>query len=188
MFPVGTFPTNVAAGVPAVPSGSGSLALATYGARRLCAESPAFQARCGVASPAEAWSRIYYDETREQQLQPDETLAGKRPYAVVCVDQHGYIQIGEGSRLYMGGTGGVLLILSDNPQSPEDHDASFFDFVDWTSRVLDEMTALVGRDTHWPFNRVDLIAGPTRPPFNQREGDDYWLSMYCLSHHVDGGR
>lgn len=166
---------------------TGSLALALAGARTQISLSASFQARRNVSSAAAALPFIYYDESSQLVMQPGETLASKRPFALVCVDSHGYVQIGQGSRIELGGTGGVLVLFSDNPRSPDDHGASFLDFCDWISTVMDEVSDLVGRDAYWPFNRIDLVGDPYRPPFTERQSDDYWVAAYVMGHHINGG-
>lgn len=164
---------------------SSSLYLALTGARALVSKSAAFQGRFG-GTEAQALQRIYGDDA-EQNLTPGKTLANLRPFAVVCADAHGYVQIGEGSRITLGGTGGILVLLSDNPRTPENHTESYFDFCNWIGQVMDDISELPGRNTYWPFNRIDMVADPLRPPLTSRADDDYWLAGYLFSHHINGG-
>jgi hypothetical protein len=163
----------------------GSLAQALSAARTLISKSTSFQNRRGV-SEAAALQHIYLDSA-EEVIQQGETLASKRPFAVVCADGHGYVQIGLGARIDLGGTGGVLVLFSDNPKSPEDHGASYLEFCDWISSVMDDVAQLPGRNTYWPFNKIDLVEPPFRPPLTERESDDYWVAAYVMSHHINGG-
>lgn len=164
---------------------AGSLAMALSGARTLISKSTAFQNRRGV-SESGALQHIHLDSV-EETLRPGETLVNRRPFALVCADAHGYVQIGIGARIDLGGTGGVLVLFSDNPKSPENHGESFLDFCDWISSVMDDVSALVGRNTYWPFNKIDLVEPPFRSPLTEREADDYWLAGYVMSHHINGG-
>lgn len=166
---------------------SGSLYLALTGARTLISLSAAFQARVGAANAAAALSRIYVDSVQNLRLHPGETLANKRPFALVCVDGHGYVQIGEGARHTLGGTGGIFVLLSDNPRFPDDHQASFLNFVDWTSTVFDEISELPGRNQYWPFKHIELVEPHFRPPITESPSDDYWLCGYLMSHHINRG-
>lgn len=166
---------------------SGSLYQALTGAKSLISLSSAFQTRTGAANATAALASIYCDAVQELILQPGETLARKRPFALVCVDAHGYVQIGEGARHTLGGTGGIFVLLSDNARTPDDHQASFLDFVDWTSTVFDEISELPGRNQYWPFNHFELVEPHFRPPLTERASDDYWLCGYLLSHHINGG-
>ncbi len=164
----------------------GSLALALTGARDLISLSTSFQMRRGVNSAAAALPFIHLDSV-ESVLQPGETLASKRPFALVCADAHGYVQIGLGARIDLGGTGGVLVLLSDNPRTPEDHGSSYLDFCDWISSVMDDVSQLPGRNKYWPFNRIELVEHPFRPPITEVGSDDYWIAAYVMSYHINGG-
>lgn len=165
---------------------SGSLAMALSGARSLISLSTSFQSRRGVGSAAAALPFVHLDSV-EATLQPGETLESKRPFALVCADAHGYVQVGVGARIELGGTGGVLVVLSDNPRSPDDHGASYLDFCDWVSAVIDEIAELPGRNTYWPFNRIEMVEHPWRPPITERASDDFWIAAYVMSHHINGG-
>jgi hypothetical protein len=156
------------------------------GAETLLARSAAFRTKVGAGDVAAAKLKIYFGELAESlDLVQGATLGGKRPCALMGVDAHGYIQIGQGARIELGGTGAVWMLLLDNPAQPDSHKASLLDFLDWTSTVLDEISDDVGRDDRWPFNHIVQALEPYRPPLGDRKSDDYWLVGYLLSHHVN---
>lgn len=164
---------------------TGSLALRLNGAKQLISESAAFQARRGVATAAAALPYILFDETQSPLLQPGETLELKRPFALIGVDRHGYRQIAQGTNPLLGGSGALMVFLSDQPRTPEDHQASFLDFADWISSVMDDVSADVGRDGRWMFRSIELVIEPFRPALTERASDDYWLAAYALSDDIN---
>lgn len=167
---------------------TGSAALMLEGAETLIADSAAFRTRVGAANAEAAMLKIFYAEAEAiDKLQVGMTLADKRPFVILAIDAHGYIQIGQGARITLGGTGGVVAIFSDKPKYPDNYKQSYLDFLDWISTVMDEVAGDVGRDTAWPFNSIELAHEPWRPSITDRASDDFWLGGYVLSHHINGG-
>jgi hypothetical protein len=172
---------------------SSSLGLALAGARDLVAASAAFQTRRGVGSAATALPFIRYYEEIADFLQPGTTLAEQRPFAIVGIDRHGFTQISQGLQVNLGATGGIMVLLSDNPHSPEDHSASFFDFADWVGTVMEEIAANCGKSysagtaNYWPFNSIELVVDPYRPPMTETKSDDFWVASFALGHSINSG-
>lgn len=166
---------------------TGSIALALEGVENMIAASAAFQARVGAASAAEAKGAILREGQVEQNAEPGATLAPQRPFCVLAIDAHGYLQIGQGSLITLGNSGGILAIFTDNPVTPEDHKASHDEFIDWVSTVLDEAAENSGRDGYWPVKGIDLVESPWRPNLVDRVGDDFWICAYVLRNNVNEG-
>jgi len=167
----------------------GSAALRLLAAEVAIAASATFQARTGAAGPLEAKSRIHFDQVSvpADELAPGTTLENRRPCCILALDRHGYVQIGESAKIYLGGTGGVIALFTDNPQDPSDHKVSYLDCVDWVSQVIDEVAEESGRNENWPFNAIDLWMDPWRPAIGDRASDDFWLMGYILSDHINAG-
>lgn len=166
---------------------TGSLALRLDGARELVSQSASFRERRNAADAAAAIAGIHFDEVIAANLQPEVTLASRRPFCLIGVDRHGYIQIGQGLQVHLGGTGGIFCLFSDNPRTPDDHSASYLEFCDWFSSVMDEVAANSGKNTYWPFNSIELAIEPYRAPFTQRESDDFWVAAYVLGDSINSG-
>lgn len=167
----------------------GSAALRLSSAEAAIAASAAFRARVGAASLIEAKKRIFFDQVAAapEDLAKGTTLETQRPCAILAIDKHGYIQIGEGAQILLGGTGAVLCIFTDTTRLAADHKASYLDFLDWISQVMDEVAAESGRNENWPFNAIDMWLDPWRPSIGDREADDFWLGGYVLSDHINAG-
>ncbi len=172
---------------------SSSLRLALEGARDLVAASTTFQTRRGVASATAALPYIKFDEEVAQYLQPGETLAPQRPFAVIGIDRHGFLQISQGLQVNLGATGGVLVLLSDNPREAAQHGASFLDFSDFVGGVMDDVASNSGKSynagasSYWPFNSIELVVDPYRPPLTERQSDDFWIAGFVLGHSINSG-
>lgn len=166
---------------------TGSLALRLVGARELVSQSASFQARRNVSSAADALPFIHFDEVIAANLQPEVTLRTRRPFCLIGVDRHGFVQIGQGLQVNLGATGGIFVLFSDNPRTPEDHSASYLDFSDWVSSVIDEVAVNSGKNTYWPFNSIELAVEPYRAPFTERESDDWWVAAYVLHDSINSG-
>jgi len=167
----------------------GSAALRLSAAEAAIAASVTFQARVGAANPAAAKARIHFDQVTvpADELAVGVTLEQRRPCCILALDRHGYVQIGEGAQILLGGTGAVIALFADVPHDPADHKASYLDCIDWISQVIDEVAAVSAQNENWPFNAIDLWLDPWRPALGDREADDFWLMGYLLSDHINAG-
>lgn len=170
---------------------AGSLKLQLDKAEELFAASARFQAKTGAANALAARARILREAIVPDSQTPGETLSATRPFCVLVIDAHGYVQIGQGSRIFLGGTGGIMAVLVADPKYREStleaYKASHDEFVDWTSEVIDEVASEVGRDDNGAFNAIDLVVPPERPSVVNRQADDYWLCAYVLRWHINEG-
>lgn len=172
---------------------SSSLRLALEGARDLVAASSTFQTRRGVATAAAAAPFLKFHEEAVIFLQPGVTLAEQRPFGVIGIDRHGFLQIGQGLQVHLGATGGILVLLSDNPRTPDNHSESFVDFSDFVGGVMDDVAANSGKsynagaNSYWPFNSIELVVDPYRPPMTESEADDFWVAAFVLGHSINSG-
>jgi hypothetical protein len=166
----------------------GSAALRLTKVEDLIAGTARFQTKTGAANATAAKQRVFYGEQGvAAALEAGATLSSLRPAVILCLDRHGYVQIGEGSRILLGGTGGIVAIFVDNPEQPDNHKQSLLAFVDWVSEVIDQLSAESGRDAAWPVNSIELIFEPYRPNIADRKSDDFWLAAYLLADHINGG-
>jgi hypothetical protein len=167
----------------------GSAALRLSAAEAAIAASATFGTRVGAGSEAEAKARIHFDQVSvpADELAAGVTLEQRRPCCILALDRHGYIQIGEGAHILLGGTGGVIALFTDAPKFAHDHKASYLDCIDWVSQVIDEVADVAGQNTNWPFNSIELWLDPWRPAIGDRQADDFWLMGYLLSDHINAG-
>jgi hypothetical protein len=178
---------------------SGSLALRLAGIEELLARSATFQKRMGAGSVSQAKDKIFAGEMTLldalDAVETGSTLSDVRPCAIVGPEMHSFMQLSQGSQLGLGADGAVWVLLTDNPKNPENHKLSLLDFTDWTSAVMDEVAALVGKDygatgpgatTLWPFNAIRMLLPPLRPDLADRQGEDYWLCGYVLFDSIGG--
>ena len=167
---------------------AGSLLTAILGAETLLADSATFRSKVGAANAAQAKLRIgWWEGELPNEFLGQKTLQELRPYAILDVERDGYVQIGQGARLFLGKHGAISLTLQDNPSHPDSSKQSYQDFVDWTSAVADEIAALVGRDTYFPFSGIQLASPPERANLVDRQSDDYYELAWLLTHHIDAG-
>lgn len=165
---------------------TGSAALMLEGAETLLVRSTTFRTKVQAADQTVARQKVFFGELADAlELTQGATLQGKRPGAIIGIDRHGYVQIGQGARILLGGTGAVWLMLVDNHNPDHTHKEGLLAFVDWTSTVFDEISEDVGRDVQWPFNHFDMVVEPYRPAIGDRKSDDFWLTVYLLSHHIN---
>jgi hypothetical protein len=165
---------------------SGSLALRLLGAEELLTRSEAFRDHVGAADADSAKDSVYFGELADVlALVLEHTLDVKRPCAIVGVQRHEYVQIGQGARIEMGASGAVWVLFVDKPADPNDHKASFLAFTDWASQVLDEVTDEVGHDTLWPFHAATMFLEPFRPDIADRQSDDYFVMGYVLTDNIN---
>ncbi len=147
----------------------------------------AFCAKVNLTGDA-ARAKVFFSEMQlEQLLAQGATLAQVRPGVVLCVERHGYQQIGQGTQNILGGSGSILAVFCDNPTTPDDPKASYLDFVDWTSQVIDEIAAAAGLNTNWPIGHIELVVEHWRPDLAARQSDDFWLCAYAFSDHINEG-
>jgi len=167
----------------------GSAALRLAAAEAAIAASATFQARGGAANAAEAKARIHFDQVTvpADELAAGVTLEQRRPCCILALDRHGYVQIGEGAQILLGGTGAVIALFTDAPVDPTNHKASYLDCLDWISQVIDEVAAASAQNDNWPFNAIELWLDPWRPALGDRAADDFWLMGYVLSDHINAG-
>lgn len=167
----------------------GSAALRLSAVEAAIAASAAFQTRVGAASAAQAKARIHFDQVSvpTEELLAGVTLEEQRPCCILALDRHGYVQIGEGAQILLGGTGGVIAIFTDVPKTPLDHKASYLDCIDWVSQVIDDVAEAAGQNDNWPITAIDLWLDPWRPAIGDRAADDFWLVGYLFSDHINAG-
>jgi hypothetical protein len=167
---------------------TGSLALRLTAVEELLCRSARFRAQVGAGSERAAAAKVHGGELSDVlNLVAGGTLDVARPCAIIGAQRHGYVQIGQGSSLELLAVGAVWVMFLDNPKFPADYKLSLLDFADWTSRVMDEISLDVGRDTRWPFSAIRMFFEPLRPDLADRAADDYWLGGYVLDDTVNAG-
>lgn len=171
----------------------GSLLSLLDGAEVLLADSAEFRTRVGAVDAAAAKSRIHYWESDPADYWLEQyTLEEQRPFALLMVSSHGYRQIGQDASHHMGAFGGLIVLLSDNPTHPDSRKQSYRDFVDWTSLVIDEVTANFGKsrsstEPYYPFLAAELAQPPERSSLVDRPSDDSFEAAWMLTAAVQGG-
>jgi hypothetical protein len=159
---------------------TGSLAKALEGAEDLLVESAALLAKFG-GTAAIARQRIHYQELADEAIQVSEDVTRFCPFVLLIPVGHVYRQRDAGSIMTMLGAGGVVAIFADLPSAPN-YKQAFLAFTDWVSAVVDEVSAKVGQDTRWPFNRIEMTEEIDRPAITERAGQDYFMCGYLLSY------
>ena len=165
----------------------GSLALRLLGAEELITRSAAFRARVQAASAEAAKSSVHFGELGSVlEMAVGASLSIKRPCAIIGIESHSYVQIGQGAALELAACGAVWVIFTAEPRPADDQKASMLDFVDWFSSVMDQVAAEVGQDALWPFTRPEMFFEPFRPDVSARRAEDYWVAGYLLHDHIEG--
>lgn len=154
----------------------------------LIAASASFQNRVGAGNATAAKAKILREGMIAVEGGSTETLTSQRPFCVLVVDAHGYVQIDQGASVNLGGTGGILAVFTDNARHTEAsaaaHKQSHDDFVDWVSSVMDEVADDVGVGA---YNDLKMVVPPERAPLTDRQADDYWLCAYLFGWHINQG-
>lgn len=163
---------------------TGSLALALQGAEDLLVESATLLAKLGGNATA-ARQRIHYKELADESIQVSDDITRFCPFVVLIPAAHVYRQADQGSIMTMLGAGGVAAVFADKPSGP-DYKQAFLAFTDWVSAVVDEVSAKVGQDTRWPFNRIEMTEETDRPAITLRASQDYFMCCYMLSYDAGG--
>jgi len=173
---------------------TGSQAQRLVAAEDLLCRTEAFRRKVGAADALAAKEKVYAGELTEVlNLVAGGTLDVARPSAILGVERHSYAAAAQNGQPVLLASGAVWLVFTDRPSNPTNHKRSLVDFVDWTSRVMDEMAELVGSDygaldyTLWPFTQMHQFIEPFRPDVADRQADDYWLTGYVLLDSQSGG-
>ncbi len=167
-----------------VVSATSSLALALTGAETLVAKSAAMQSRTGKTEAEIKTDHIFYG----QEHIPLESIDGAvlaDDMVVLFEASHGFNQIGQGVRYQMGANGGIVVAFRSTARHAHDQKDSQIDFLNWCCGVVDDMTAMFGRDTDYPFNRVDMLEPPQRTDITTRGPEDVWFASWILYFSVE---
>lgn len=156
-------------------------------AEQLLCRSAAFRQKVGAANAAAAAESVYAGELSSAlELVAGGTLELKRPCAILGVNSHNYVQIGQGAANELLAIGSVWVLLFDNPAHKTNYKLSLLAFTDWVSQVLDEISRDVGGD-QWPFTSLRQFTEPMRPDLADREADDWWMVGYILDDAMSAG-
>jgi hypothetical protein len=156
-------------------------------AEQLLCRSAAFRQKLGAGNEAATAARVYAGElSGTLDLVAGGTLELKRPCAIIGINGHSYVQIGQGSTNQMQAVGAVWLLFIDNPEHKTNYKLSLLAFTEWVSKVMDEIAGDLGGD-QWPFTSIRNFSEPMRPDIADRESDDFWMIGYVLDDTANGG-
>jgi hypothetical protein len=173
---------------------------AINGLERLLSLSPTFQIEAQVDQNltiaqrvALMLPRIYFGEVSTQDTtDPGSTLNLKTPYAIIMGEDDFYRKTSEGYSGTFLKAGSVLCILSASPKTPNDHKESYRSFLDYASKIIDEITDLIpsiptdSSEPYFPFESVANFHQPFRPGAQDRGSDDFWTAAWIFAY--DAGR
>lgn len=146
------------------------------------AKSTIFRTRVGAANEAAAKGHVYYCESEfAPGAEAGATLAPLRPFLVLAPDRLSYQAGSEGQTTILQASGGVVVVISDNPKESANNKESFRDYWDWVTATLDEIASMHRTDDHFRFE-ISLAIPPWRPAVTERASDDFWESVFMFSY------
>lgn len=154
------------------PTPLGPLSLSVRKLVELVAESAAFQARCGVATQAAAYARIWHPDIEMQAMAH---FTG--PAAVVMTAAFGLARI---DPYHLRPDGCQLgLLLTDDDQFPRDPLASQTDFENWIGQVVQQIAAIQGTGERLTIDRITMSVPPQHThPADAGTRKPYWMAVF----------
>lgn len=165
---------------------SGSLRTVIEALRDQLAAAPAFIERCALSDyePDDPLKHIYLNEVLIETARAYDTeMDDKRPFLILMVNPHGYSQVSQGVGVGMVASGTIDVIFCDNAREkddPDDNDATYLDFIDWTTEITDWVADNNGTGDYLvPWSSIQQTEPPARTELQKRtDAHDVWATTY----------
>lgn len=161
---------------------SDSISAAVAGVEQLLIDSLTFQRSVAARDADAARQRVHWWEL--DQLEAGD-LPAQLPAAVLILENHHWRLIGQGVGHDMGASGSVVAILLKDALASLDPKETMRDWHAWLGCVLDECSDLCGKDTYFPFLRIEVLE-TSRASTRERATRDYFAAAVLFSHDIDG--
>lgn len=151
---------------------TGPITGGVVGLHNMLVASTAYRAFLGVENEKEASKRTYlFDLDR-----PPAELARLRPFAVIWpADKLDLEQYAGGEQNFLGSSGELVLVLTDNDKHPKDSTAGGLTFAASLDAILADLAGAAGRSDNLAIRRISLFSRILRNPReDEASAGAYW--------------